>query len=108
MDMHTETRDGHLIITLKQSRLDASVAPGFRRELEAAIAKGHDRIVLDLSEVTFMDSSGLGAVVAILKALKGGELRIVGLQRAVQELFRLTRMDSIFRCHDDVGSALSA
>ncbi|TKB53013.1 STAS domain-containing protein [Ferrimonas aestuarii] len=109
MELHTESRKGHLIVTLKQPRLDASSAPSFRSEVETIIEQGHEHIVLDLSEVKFMDSSGLGAVVAVLKSLKGnGKLQIVGLQKAVEELFRLTRMDRIFQCHKDVSTALSA
>ncbi|USD38067.1 MULTISPECIES: STAS domain-containing protein [Ferrimonas] len=108
MDMRTEKRDGYLVISLEQSRLDAASAPGFRSGVETAISEGNQRIVLDLSKVNFMDSSGLGAVVAVLKTPNCGELRIVGLQRAVQELFRLTRMDRIFECHDDVPAALKA
>ncbi|SDJ36136.1 anti-sigma B factor antagonist [Ferrimonas sediminum] len=108
MDMRTENRNGYLIITLNQSRLDAASAPGFRSGVEAAIAEGRQPVVLDLSRVNFMDSSGLGAMVAVLKTPNCGELRIVGLQRAVLQLFRLTRMDRIFHCHDDVAAALKA
>ena len=64
------------------------------------IESGHPLIALDLSEVDFIDSSGLGAIVSVLKQLDGrGDLVIVGAKPAVMNLFRLTRMDKVFRMY---------
>ena len=107
MELTTKRLEDRIIIRLQSSRLDAASAPTFKTAMETELTHDDKRIILDLSEVTFMDSSGLGAVVAVLKQLNGGEIRVVGLQKAVKELFRLTRMDRIFQCHENVESAIA-
>jgi anti-sigma B factor antagonist len=68
------------------------------RELTQNLAK---RVILDMSRVNFLDSSGLGAVVASMKALAPErKLELSGLTPTVQKVFRLTRMDSVFIIHD--------
>ena len=58
------------------------------------------RVVLDMSRVAFLDSSGLGAVVAVMKLLAPDrKLELSGLTPTVEKVFRLTRMDSIFTIH---------
>ena len=59
--------------------------------------------MLDLSQVTFVDSSGLGAIVAAMKHLEAGRrLDLAGLTPDVAKVFRLTRMDTIFTIHPDL------
>ena len=75
-----------------------------------AMAAGHvgaaRRVVLDLSRVTFVDSSGLGAIVAAMKMLAPDRrLDLAGLQTNVERVFRLTRMDTVFVIHADAGAA---
>jgi anti-sigma B factor antagonist len=65
--------------------------------MEALIADGHTQIILDISTLTFMDSSSLGAMVAVLKAVGvQGKLVVSGATGIVRELFKLTRMDQVF------------
>ena len=98
-----------LIVKPMGKRLDASVALGFKEKMTKFIKEGNELIVLDLSEVDFMDSSGLGAIISSLKALGGkGELAISGIQEIVLQLFKLTRMDQIFRIFKDEKDAVSA
>lgn len=78
-------------------RLDAAVAPDFKQQVVALVQGGERRIVIDLAGVSFLDSSGLGALVSILKALGGqGALAVCGAQGSVLGLFKLTRMDKVF------------
>jgi len=78
-------------------RLDATVAPMFKHAVVQVIESGERRLVLDLATVDFVDSSGLGAMVSILKALGGnGQVAICNATGAVANLFRLTRMDKVF------------
>ena len=66
------------------------------------------RVLLDLSSVDFIDSSGLGAIVAALKQLQPGQKMVLcGLTPTVAKVFRLTRMDSVFPIFDDMDSALA-
>ncbi|HEX2545960.1 MAG TPA: STAS domain-containing protein [Ramlibacter sp.] len=78
-------------------RLDASVAPAFKQAAVKAIEAGATRVVLDLGELDFLDSSGLGAMVSILKALgHRGSIAVCNARGAVLSLFQLTRMDKVF------------
>lgn len=87
----------HLLLTVAVSRLDAAVAVKFREEAIRCLSEGERPLILDFSEVTFLDSSGLGALVSIIKRASRRERPIIcGLQPAVRTMFALTRMDQVF------------
>ncbi len=93
----TELRKKIIRVEPDVHRLDAAVAPEFKRQFQALIDDGHTRIVLDLNEVNFVDSSGLGAIVAIYKRLKPvGKLVILTSSQAVLTMFKLTRLEKVF------------
>lgn len=86
-----------IIVVLLTKRLDAESAANFKLSMLELIEKGNRNIVLDLSTVSFMDSSGLGAIVSIYKLMdKDGNFVLSGLQGSVTALFKLTRMDKVF------------
>jgi anti-sigma B factor antagonist len=103
-----EQRNDILVVRVDEKRVDASRAPQFKDEITRRIEAGHTRLVLDLSGVDFVDSSGLGAIVACLKRLgPRGDLAIAGAKGAVSRLFTLTRMDKVFPLHDTVDAAVA-
>ena len=103
MQLTTERRAGALVVQVLEQRLDAAVAVAFKEAIHAATAGAEPRVVLDLSAVGFLDSSGLGAVVSVMKHLgPGRRLELAGLTPPVAKVFRLTRMDSVFLIHPDV------
>lgn len=98
-----------LIVTPLEDRLDARVATDFKERMIELIASGNTVIVLDLSKVEFIDSSGLGAIVSSLKRMGGrGELVVCGLQETTMTLFKLTRMDRVFQVFESEQQAVSA
>jgi len=98
-----------LIVTPLEDRLDARVAADFKERMIELIASGNTVIVLDLSKVEFIDSSGLGAIVSSLKRMGGrGELVVCGLRETTMTLFKLTRMDRVFQVFDSEQQAVSA
>jgi len=93
-------------ITLGGPRIDSVVAPQLKVDLEQAMTGAPKKIVLDLSAVEFMDSTGLGVFVSLLKKLgPDGAIAVAGVQPAVLRLFRLTRLDTLFRIVDDLPAA---
>ena len=108
MELVSEEGAGVLVIHALQDRIDAAGAIQFKdRMRDLTRASAASRVVLDMSKVAFLDSSGLGAVVAVLKALAPDrKLELSGLTPTVQKVFRLTRMDSIFIIHDAPPDAL--
>lgn len=93
-------------VKVDETRLDASVAPEFKQKMEKIIGEGNDQIILDISKISFMDSSSLGAMVAVLKAMGShGKLVIQGASGVVLELFKLTRMDRVFTLKESTEAA---
>ncbi|MFN7002547.1 MAG: STAS domain-containing protein [Roseinatronobacter sp.] len=93
--------DTALVISVLEKRLDAAVAITFKEAVRDLTATEGSPVILDLSKVEFLDSSGLGAIVGVMKLLGTDRpLEIAGLTPGVRKLFRLTRMDTVFRIHD--------
>ena len=96
------------VITVGESRIDAAVAIQFKDRLREAAADGPGRVVLDLGQVEFLDSSGLGAVVAAMKQLGAGRrLELAALTPTVAKVFRLTRMGKVSTIPAPAGAAVS-
>ncbi len=109
--MQVETRMEGRVLVVKplEGALDAHAAPGFKDRLAELIQAGHGRIVLDLEAVEFMDSTGLGALVACMKRLGGsGSMALCGAREPVLQVLRLTRMDRVFPITNDAGEAIAA
>jgi anti-sigma B factor antagonist len=106
--LSTDQRSNVLVVHVAEKRIDASKAPAFKDEMTKCIEGGQNQIVLDLSGVDFIDSSGLGAIVACLKRIgPRGSLAVAGASGAVSRLFTLTRMDKVFALHPTVDSAVA-
>ncbi|MDB5663957.1 STAS domain-containing protein [Cypionkella sp.] len=103
MQLLAEQRGEVIVVQALGDRIDAAGAIQFKDRMRELTQLPSLRVILDLSRVAFLDSSGLGAVVAVMKAL-GPErkLELSGLTPTVQKVFRLTRMDSIFIIHDQL------
>jgi len=106
IDIH---REGAVpVVVPRVKRLDASVAPAFKAQVVELVAAGERRLVVDLGGVDFLDSSGLGALVSILKALGAqGAMAVCGARGGVLSLFKLTRMDKVFAIDADRQAALA-
>ena len=79
--------------------LDGTKATSFRQEISAQVNAGASVVVIDLKEVTFMDSSGLGALVLALKTIRATECELVvcSINEQIKILFELTSMDRVFK-----------
>lgn len=107
MNLYAEARGGALVVTVDEERLDAAIAIRFKDRMREVTLQPAPRVLLDLSRVEFLDSSGLGAVVAVMKSLAPERtLELAGLTPNVERVFRLTRMDSVFSLHPDIETAL--
>lgn len=109
MNMHFESHPLIGILKVDERRIDASVAIAFKDRFRDIVSGSRLDVILDLSDVDFIDSSGLGAIVAARKLL-GGErrLELAGLTPAVAKVMTLTRMDMVFPIHPDAEAAASA
>ncbi|MCX7646378.1 MAG: STAS domain-containing protein [Rhodobacteraceae bacterium] len=106
MELIPEDRGAARIITVRAARIDASVAIRFKDAVRQAAGDWQGPVVLDLSSVTFLDSSGLGALVGAMKLLGPDRpLELAGLTPNVERVLRLTRMDTVFTIHQGAVAA---
>jgi anti-sigma B factor antagonist len=108
MQLQTQTRPKVISVTVLEDRIDAATAIQFKEKMRDLTKNGPGRVVLDLARVQFLDSSGLGAIVAVKKLLGPDRvLELSGLTPTVEKVFRLTRMDTIFTIHPSLDVAVS-
>jgi len=81
-----------------------------RREVNASLEKGFEKIILDLNKVKYMDSSGVGEMVAAYTTVKnrGGELKLVNLHSKILDLLQITALVTVFSIHDTTKEALES
>ena len=108
MEVSARIEEQMQVVSILESRIDAAVALEFKEAMRRATAEGPETVVLDLGQVDFIDSSGLGAIVATMKHLAPTrKLVLAGLTPAVDKVFRLTRMDSVFRMFTSMEAAMT-
>ena len=97
MEIAVDNIDSIAVATMPVDELDASNAGEFKRDI-APVLQANTRLVIDLSRLRFVDSSGLGAMLSCLRQLsaKSGDLKLCGMSKQVQGLFELVRMHRIF------------
>ncbi|MDU8943807.1 STAS domain-containing protein [Ovoidimarina sediminis] len=109
MQLQSETIGDCLVVTILDERIDAGTAIQFKDEMRKVIGDAPQRVVLDLKPVDSIDSSGLGAIVSVMKIMGPDRpLELAGLSTKVQTVFRLTRMDSVVTIHSSREAALGA
>lgn len=108
MEIQNRNEGDVLVVKLMDERLDVHIANEFRDKMIEFIRAGSDQIVLNLSKVNFVDSSGLGAIVSGLKAIgMNGTMVISEASKPIQTVFKLTRMDKAFRIFDSENEAIT-
>ena len=101
--------DNVIVTKVLDNRVTADEAAQLKEQILKCVNHGYNSIILDLSEVTFIDSSGLGALISSLKSVgQAGTLAISGARSPVMTTFRLTRMDRVFRMYNSTHDALQA
>ena len=91
-------------------RVDSSTAPDLEETLEDRMNNGRHNLVLDMSDVGYLSSAGLRALVSALRTCKkkGGDVRIANPSERVSEVMSLAGLDSLFTMYDDVTVAVGS
>jgi len=109
MELKKRKERNVLVVKPLEKRLDEYLAKDFKETMAGFINRGNEFIVLDLSAVEFIDSSGLGAIISVLKMLGlKGDFVLCGMRETVLSLFRLTRMDKVFKVFPGEKEAVAA
>ena len=107
MEIDTSTVEGRLAVVRLEGRLNMVAAPRLKNAIEDVVDGGSTHVVVDLTAVSFMDSSGLGALIAALKKARQahGDLRIAGVNEQVATVLQLTNLDRVLRPFETVEAA---
>jgi anti-sigma B factor antagonist len=110
IEISKEIITNDLAVMTISGRMNAATTPEIKQQMKSLLETGHKKLVLDLKDTTFIDSSGLSVIVTGLKQTReaGGFLRLAGLQLEVQSIFKLTMLDRVFEMYPDVESAMKS
>lgn len=110
MKLETEEHNAVVILRVQESRVDAHNSGELKLAIVRLFAAGKRKILIDLAQVDFMDSSGLGALISGYKTANscGGALRLAGLRPQVRSIFELTRLHRVFEIFPGVDQGLES
>ena len=110
MNLQTEKKEKVTVISIKEERLDAHNSGELKAELARLFDEGTKEILVDLMDVRFIDSSGLGALVSGFKNAIShqGNLKLASLQPQVKSMFELTRLHRVFEIFGSTVEALES
>lgn len=106
MNLEIDERGSATILRVQESRIDAHSAADLKVAIAGLVAAKRS-VLIDLSRVEFMDSSGLSALISGLKAANtlGGSMKLSGLRPHVKSMFELTRLHRVFEIFSDADEA---
>ncbi len=101
--------DGVTVVVLR-GEIGTETVNQFKDRIDQLVAEGQTKLVMDFQEVNYLNSMGLGVVAATLKKVKKskGDLKLIRLSPAVQELFELTRLTKVFEIFESEEEALKS
>ncbi len=106
----TYRQDGIFTVISMSGRFDAIGTREFKKIITQLMEARNMRIILDMAQVNFVDSSGMGALISALRGIakEGGDMRIAALTPEVYTIFELTRLHRIFDIYDTTQAAMAA
>ncbi|MET7426608.1 STAS domain-containing protein [Dactylosporangium sp. NPDC005555] len=109
MPFAISTFNGHSVVRA-DGELDVSTAPALRQAITTALDEGDGTVIVDLTTVTFMDSTTLGVLIGIHNRVRQGTgaLGLVCPDDKIRRIFRITGLDKVFTLHDTVPDAAGA
>jgi anti-sigma B factor antagonist len=111
VDLSLSTRsEGNRTVVVVGGEIDVYTAPKLREQLIDLVSAGNYDIVVDMENVEFLDSTGLGVLVGGLKRVRAhdGSLRLVCTQERILKIFRITGLTKVFPIHSSVDEAVAA
>jgi anti-sigma B factor antagonist len=102
--------EGDATVIAVGGEIDVYTAPKLREQLVELVNDGQYHLIVDMEQVEFLDSTGLGVLVGGLKRVRAhdGSLRLVCTQERILKIFRITGLTKVFPIHDSVAAALGA
>lgn len=109
MDLSVAYYGNIAVVTLPGEHLDASNVKAFKQEIKPVLDE-FNQVLFDLSQLQFVDSSGIGAILSCLRTLdaSNGDLKLCGVTKSVRTIFQLVRMHRVFEIFNTKEEALRA
>ena len=107
MDISHEVLETGIIVISLSGRLDAAASPTVKEALQELIDEDQPKLIMDLQQVPFIDSSGLSSLVSALRTVreKGGDIVLSGVQSQARTIFHLTMLDRVFSIQPTLDDA---
>lgn len=100
---------GFFVAEPSSTRLDAFVAEDIKSEIISCVEDGYTKAVIDLKNIQFVDSSGIGMLVSVLKRMGDSKnISLCNMHAVVKSMFSLSHMDRVFQIHDTQAEAVNA
>src|SRR5438105_14324775 len=105
----TSRRQSRSNVLLLKGEIDLHVSPTVSDSLNEMCNKKPERMVVDLSDVSYIDSAGLAALIEAMQKVEGygGKFMLAGLQETVRSIFEISRLDQVFQIFPDADAALA-
>ena len=109
LEVQTRQTDGGVTVVAPTGRLDVAGAPALKDAMSDLAKNGPPKVVIDMEGISFVDSTGLGSVIAALKQIRHrqGELRLAAPNQQVRVVLELTTLDKVFPYFASVEEALA-
>lgn len=103
-------RDGVVILQLSGRLMGGPDAEQFQKLIHDLVEAGQLRVVVDLGPVSWINSSGLGTLIAAFTTLKerGGSLKLLGVSRRIEQILQVTKLNTIFELHATEDSVVAS
>ena len=108
MKVHTRQVDGVTILDLSGRITLGEGSVTIRDAVRDVLAKGSNKILLNLGDISYIDSSGIGELVSSFTTVsgQGGQLKLLNLTKRVHDLLQITKLYTVFEIHDDEAKAV--
>ena len=110
MELQTHEDGSVTVLTVTGDLVIGDAESTFKKTVTRLLEEGHTRLLVDLSGVGFLDSSGLGALVRALtqSQKEGGQTKLLNAGPQIRKLLQMTKLDSVFEIHDNMEAAVSS
>jgi len=109
LEVQSRTADNGVTVVAPTGRLDVAGAPALKDAISEVVKNGTPRVVIDMEGISFVDSTGLGSVIAALQQIRSsqGDLRLAAPNQQVRVVLELATLDRVFPYYSTVEEALA-
>ncbi len=109
MDIHVIEENGIVIFSIKDD-IDINTAPALKEALDSIVKEKAIKVIINLTNVTYMDSAGLATFIDFLKHVKdyGGHIKLSNMSSKIKDLFEVTKLESLFDIYEDQQDAITS